>query len=91
MEVKKLVNNLFYVYETLLLWKNQNNSQFECRMRLEIKNKSLILKKTKMFPFSHTFFSLNETEEPQRSKLCSMKSFLGAIGGQIGKKDHGEL
>ena len=29
MEVKKLVNTLFYVYATLLLWKNQNNSQFE--------------------------------------------------------------
>ena len=29
MEVKKLVNTLFYVYTTLLLWKNQNNSQFE--------------------------------------------------------------
>ena len=60
-------------------------------MRLEIKNKSLILQKTKMFPFSHTFFSLNEIEEPQRSRLRSIKSFLGANGGQIGKKDHGEL
>lgn len=56
------------------------------RMRLEIKNKSLILKTKNVF---HTSFSLNETEEIQRSKLCSMNHF-GANGGQIGK-DHGEL